>query len=474
MLLSQSQVSVLLSTTAIISFTAALFLAGYTVQQRTVSDLRSALRPHLNSPYSVSSSNNILNNPNHFPGFPGSPDANQLHIQRAGLFHPDPDSTTNASPNFQHQTQHAQKKDKKTSWWPFSSTSNNSPPATSSPEIPLVQLAYLQLALTHSSMCHALILFHDLHRAGSPLPRVLVFPRRWLRDRDGEPADLEMEETVRMLRKAARRYRVVLMPVGPPPRSTEPVRGQERGEGKGGGERRRGRGAEEVREDVDEADEVNYPLLETLAQVKGGWTHRMTLPMPSLVLNADALDAQLVESWVADQDRVAPLSNPPPPPSLHAAPDSSNVILTHSLDSRSAMLDGTAASSVPLASAPPSLTRTLAQIRLSPGPFNATSFRQHTALLHVLDADLAPHGADWDVPYARVVELRPAGPPARPGGHAPAAAEDGLEGDDEDPRWEYEGKGAEGRAFVWEKMWAEWRGRRSAVCGLEGRKWVGD
>ncbi|ETS84983.1 hypothetical protein PFICI_03008 [Pestalotiopsis fici W106-1] len=44
-LLTSSQVSVALSSLIILSFTTALFLSGYVIQQRTLRDLRKAIRP---------------------------------------------------------------------------------------------------------------------------------------------------------------------------------------------------------------------------------------------------------------------------------------------------------------------------------------------------------------------------------------------------------------------------------------------
>ncbi|KAL3418887.1 hypothetical protein PVAG01_09108 [Phlyctema vagabunda] len=45
MLLTSSQVSVAISSTVIFLFTSALFLSGYVVQQKTVQDLRIAIKP---------------------------------------------------------------------------------------------------------------------------------------------------------------------------------------------------------------------------------------------------------------------------------------------------------------------------------------------------------------------------------------------------------------------------------------------
>ncbi|KAF3768691.1 hypothetical protein M406DRAFT_251469 [Cryphonectria parasitica EP155] len=45
MLLTSSQVSVAISSAIVVAFTAALFLSGYVIQQRTVRHLRAAIRP---------------------------------------------------------------------------------------------------------------------------------------------------------------------------------------------------------------------------------------------------------------------------------------------------------------------------------------------------------------------------------------------------------------------------------------------
>ncbi|KAI2781290.1 hypothetical protein F4815DRAFT_467050 [Daldinia loculata] len=46
MLLTSSQVSVIISSGIVVLFTAALFLSGYTIQQRTLRDLRAAIKPN--------------------------------------------------------------------------------------------------------------------------------------------------------------------------------------------------------------------------------------------------------------------------------------------------------------------------------------------------------------------------------------------------------------------------------------------
>ncbi|KEY66355.1 hypothetical protein S7711_09707 [Stachybotrys chartarum IBT 7711] len=50
LLLTSSQVSILLYSTIVISCTLALFLSGYVIQQRTLRDLRAAVRPRQSRP----------------------------------------------------------------------------------------------------------------------------------------------------------------------------------------------------------------------------------------------------------------------------------------------------------------------------------------------------------------------------------------------------------------------------------------
>jgi len=47
------------------------------------------------------------------------------------------------------------------------------------------------------------------------VPRLLLFPRSWARDSDGEVFDPLLETSRRLIKKAARWYRVILVPVDP-------------------------------------------------------------------------------------------------------------------------------------------------------------------------------------------------------------------------------------------------------------------
>jgi hypothetical protein len=75
------------------------------------------------------------------------------------------------------------------------------------------RLGYVQVVRAHADVCSAVMLLADLHRLKSPAKRLLVFPRVWLKDTDNDEYDPEMTTTRRLLRTAARRYGVSLIPI---------------------------------------------------------------------------------------------------------------------------------------------------------------------------------------------------------------------------------------------------------------------
>jgi hypothetical protein len=78
------------------------------------------------------------------------------------------------------------------------------------------RLAYAQVVKTHEEVCSAVMLFGDLYRTKSPAHRVLLFPKHWATDKSesAEGEDAAIFTTRRLLRKAARKFRVVLVPMG--------------------------------------------------------------------------------------------------------------------------------------------------------------------------------------------------------------------------------------------------------------------
>lgn len=73
----------------------------------------------------------------------------------------------------------------------------------------------MQLVKEHVEVCSAMMLFGDLYRLRSPAKRILLFPHAWLEDATGEVVDPYLGTSRRLLRMAARRYGVVLIPMEP-------------------------------------------------------------------------------------------------------------------------------------------------------------------------------------------------------------------------------------------------------------------
>jgi hypothetical protein len=77
------------------------------------------------------------------------------------------------------------------------------------------RLGYVQVVREHVELCSAVMLLSDLHRMKSPAKRILMFPKLWLATAEDDHYGPEMSTTRRLLRTAARRYGVTLMPMEP-------------------------------------------------------------------------------------------------------------------------------------------------------------------------------------------------------------------------------------------------------------------
>lgn len=71
----------------------------------------------------------------------------------------------------------------------------------------------MQVAKSHSDVCSAVMLFASLHRLKSAPKRILMFPQAWAIAGKGEVTDPYLETSLSLMRKAARRYRVLLQPM---------------------------------------------------------------------------------------------------------------------------------------------------------------------------------------------------------------------------------------------------------------------
>lgn len=77
------------------------------------------------------------------------------------------------------------------------------------------KLAYAQLVRDHSEVCDAMIFLHALYRSKSPVPRLLLFPRKWLHDGEDDYKDTILQHSRALLSKASKIFRVILVPIDP-------------------------------------------------------------------------------------------------------------------------------------------------------------------------------------------------------------------------------------------------------------------
>jgi len=179
-LLSQSQVSVALTAAVIATFTLLLFLSGYIIQQRTVSNLQTALRPRIPKPPAALQ---VKTADHHGPSELEIP--SRLFSGNDGKI-----AYTNLE-----AIEHAKR------------------------SVDWNRLAHVQIARTHHDVCNAIMVLAELHKQKSPARRLLLFPQDWAMEEEGRKKDALsdpfMASSRRLMRMAARRYAVELRPVLP-------------------------------------------------------------------------------------------------------------------------------------------------------------------------------------------------------------------------------------------------------------------
>jgi hypothetical protein len=158
----------------VVAITFFLFLAGYTIQQRSIADLQAQLKPRIPvAPLSVSAQQQL-------PG--------PQHPSR--LFNSDQNAIIS-----EHTATRRQ------------------------PQVDWQRLAHVQIVTTHHDVCSTIMFFGDLARLKSPARRILLFPQAWAMEKQAakhELIDPYMDITRRLLRRAARRYNVELRPIATP------------------------------------------------------------------------------------------------------------------------------------------------------------------------------------------------------------------------------------------------------------------
>ncbi|KAI4116089.1 MAG: hypothetical protein LQ338_007765 [Usnochroma carphineum] len=162
MLLTSGQISMAISSSVVFIFTSLLFLSGYVLQQQTVRSLQATIKPQPVAPPPPSP---VL--AKHF----GTPPGHSFYDKYLARNRP------------------------KGGW---------------------AKVAYVQLLRDHLHVCNALMLFAMLEEQESMAQRVIMYPKEWDKRVEGQRAlDPQVETSKRLLREAAKRYKVMLQPVEP-------------------------------------------------------------------------------------------------------------------------------------------------------------------------------------------------------------------------------------------------------------------
>ncbi|KAF1808528.1 hypothetical protein P152DRAFT_462391 [Eremomyces bilateralis CBS 781.70] len=403
-LLTSGQVSVALSSGVVVIFTILLFLSGYVLQQQTVRSLRHAIRPPLpppppSLPLQELSTQNPLAKSARLPGTVVSKEAVQAHLAAA----------------------------------------------SASQAIDWKRRAHVQLVRSHEEVCGAVMVFADLYRLRSQGSRALVFPAAWATawgDEWGYETNPEAERTRRLLKKAARRYKVHLVPM----------------------------------KAIEEGGDDSLPSSYSYASLFSlDWYDRiLALPRPGVVLDAVPLDVLLAfgtpESLatsaaaevqfdispqsemtlirpskeefsrimdIRDADQLSEtslFSEAFPSPEKLSAFGNAEVALmatTGSLKEYSIRKQDPPVPEDNVPGSPSGEQLVVQETAGQSGAFNATEFMQNTAFVRIMDAGLP--GPEYDVPRTEMLKAKPWG-------------EAGM---------------------VWESMYERFRAHRMDVCGLE-------
>lgn len=359
-----------ISSTIVFTFTSLLFLSGYVLQQKTLHSLQAAIKPRLPKPLTAPT--------------PSIAPLN-LNVKWARPVGGRPSSDADFDQYISEQT------------------------------IDWSRLGYVQLVKEHVEVCSAMMLFGDLYRLRSPAKRVLLFPRAWLEGATGEVVDPYLRTSRRLLRMAARRYGVVLMPMEP------------------------------IIEGADNSLPSSYSLASLFSLVD--YERIIHLSSPGLLLDASPLDSLLafsesepVAALPANAERKELLTS-----LLLIHPSAENYSRLRELRSTQPMTDlDLFRKSFPV---PDSLLSSWSMslgnlfyestsLRNSIEGFNSTIFTEATAYVRLSDPELP--GPEYDVPYYDRVRIRPKNEEAR---------------------------------FVWEKLYETFRQRRMEICGLDLETW---
>ncbi|KAI4257439.1 MAG: hypothetical protein L6R42_005661 [Xanthoria sp. 1 TBL-2021] len=321
MLLTSGQISMAISSSVVFMFTFLLFLSGYVLQQQTVRSLQAVIKPQ---PIVVPPPSPVL--AKHF----GTPPGHSFYDKYLASNRP------------------------KGGW---------------------AKVAYVQLVREHLHICNALMLFAVLDEQESMAQRVIMYPKEWDTSTPGA-LDPQIETSRRLLRSAAKSYKVMLQPVEPMlkagEQSTFPLAGLL---------------------SLTAYNRVIYLVPSGLVLDTSGLDHLFTLPMESDTLG---ISAGTVDGAAS--------------PSVVLLKPSKNAFQT-TMESPSAMNydDQDLLSRMPLLhDLPEDQVHVVAKaygLRLEDDSFNATAFLDSTSYVHMSDPETL--GPEFDAPRDSLASVIP-------------------------------------------------------------------
>ncbi|KAL9606087.1 MAG: hypothetical protein Q9179_000713 [Wetmoreana sp. 5 TL-2023] len=276
--------------------------------------------------------------------------------------------------------------------------------ASNRPKGGWAKVAYVQLLREHLHVCNAVMLFAALEEQESMAQRVIMYPKEWdQQGKDDKRVDQRVETSKRLLRNAAKRYRVVLQPV-------EPM--------------------------VKVGKESAFPLAGLLSL--SAYKRVVYLPPSGLVLDTSGLDHLFTLPMESDMLGISAGSeDETTPPSI--------VLLQPSKEAFQAILASLPSdrydedrflSKIPLlADLPEDQVHVVAKtsgLRFEDDAFDADEFLASTSYVQVSDPDML--GPEFDTPRGLINEARPKKPQPRK---------------------------------AWVDIYEKYRQRRMDVCGLD-------
>lgn len=364
-------------TNLVVVFTIVLFIAGYALQQQTVRGIQQSLRPIVPPPPQIHVDQtplaSILKSSRAFGGSVGSGG----HVAYQQYVGPKAETTS-------------------VNW---------------------DRLAHVQLVSNHHSVCNAVMLFGELHRLKSPAKRVFLFPKAWALENKagkGETVDPYLATSRRLLRMAARRYGVELLPIAPT------VKG------------------------ADEDAESSYSVASLYAMTD--YERVLLLSTPGVILDATPLDSVLAYAPTAP---LAQLQRD----DVGGVNETDLTLAMPDAEAHAALLKAAKLSPSPDALSPDVFSDTLILDSSTDGTklvasistlhdettdFNATAYLSSAAYIRFSDPKLP--GPEYDVPWSDKLRARPR---------------------NKDADW------------VWTKLYGTFAQKRMEICGLDLEPWYG-